>query len=507
MFTEFTTKNWRDFLPAVYKWAKSVNIAASSTPLEANLTVVPVTVDKDKKVSLVSPGFSGDQNKEILELAAKIDWKGQDGKVQVGSSFGQLALVCVSQLKVANAQIGRQFGIDLSSLVKGRNLECLQVGVPTDLSALDVFEGLCSGLYDAKLFSGPISSNSVTGFPQKLCFLTDKFDNADLDARRVLAQSAALARMLQDAPANILTPGGFAAIGDSIAKDAGQSVKILGRPEMEKEGMGSFLSVANGSPLDPKMIVVEIKGKDTSKTVSLVGKGLTFDAGGISIKPAAGMDEMKFDMSGGAAVMGAIHYFSQVKPETNVVCLIGAVENMCSGTATRPGDIVVACNGKSIEVQNTDAEGRLVLADVLSYTVKYHKPNLIIDAATLTGACLYALGHCGAALMSNDDSTADFVMKAAQDVGEPLWRLPLWPELDKEVGGTYSDLANIPKPNVKAGTIIGGVFLKEFIGETNWVHLDIAGTAWSCQATGYTGGSGSGFGMKTMIAAVNRFEK
>jgi leucyl aminopeptidase len=248
------------------------------------------------------------------------------------------------------------------------------------------------------------------------------------------------------------------------------------------------------------MIVIEIAGANPNETVALIGKGLTFDSGGISLKPGLGMGEMKYDMSGGAAVLGAAYFLGSVRPKSKVVCIIGAVENMPGPTATRPGDVVVAMNGKTIDVQNTDAEGRLVLCDLLHYANVTYKPTLMVDIATLTGAVLHALGHAGAALMSNDQHTADHVLKTAREQGEPFWQLPLWPELEKEVKGECSDLANIAKPNVQAGTIIGGIFLAEFVGSTKWVHLDIAGTGWGCRATGFPAAGGSSFGLRTMVA-------
>lgn len=513
MFKGFNRKSWKDFLPSVYSWVQSVPVSFQKSDLAGAVTILPVAIKNGSGFTFNSAAAIGSLESEVESVCKTVAWQGQGGSVQLGVKDRQFGLVATTNLDVPTPQAARQFGIDLCQSFKGREPESLVIYTPKGMESLDVLEGIAQALYEPKSFKG--TNGGVAGkntpsvpntkLPKSITFVSEQDESAGLEDRRSLCQSMSLVRMLQDAPANVLTPEVFGQVADDIAKERGLKCQLFDREGLEKEGMGSFLSVADGSELPPRMILVEIPGKDTSKTVSLVGKGLTFDAGGVSIKPAAGMEEMKYDMSGGAAVMGAIHYFSRVKPETNVFCLIGAVENMCSGKATRPGDIVVASNGKSIEVQNTDAEGRLVLADVLSYTVRNHKPQLIVNAATLTGACLHALGHCGAALMSNDDDTAEFVTKAARDVGEPLWRLPLWPELEKEMKGSYGDLANLPKPNVKAGTIIGGVFLKEFVEDTKWVHLDIAGTAWSCMATGYTPGGGSGFGMKTMIASVQRF--
>jgi leucyl aminopeptidase len=320
-------------------------------------------------------------------------------------------------------------------------------------------------------------------------------------------QAGLLTRHLQDLPANILTPPRFAEIAEGLFKGTAAKVKIHGPRELKEYGMGAFLAVAQGSPIEPRMIEIDIPGKSQDQTIALVGKGLTFDSGGISIKGAAGMGEMKFDMSGGAAVLGAAWFLQKVKPSARTVCLIGAVENMPSGSAIRPGDIVQTMNGKTVEILNTDAEGRLVLCDVLTYAQRQFKPTLVADIATLTGAVLHGLGHAGAAYLTHNEKTAKLVYDVGQLYGEPLWRLPLWPELAKEVKSETADLANIPKPSVAAGTIIGATYLREFIeqADTEWVHLDIAGTAWACAATGYPEGAGSAFGLRTLIGLAMRY--
>jgi leucyl aminopeptidase len=271
--------------------------------------------------------------------------------------------------------------------------------------------------------------------------------------------------------------------------------------------MGSFLSVAHGSDTDPKLVAIKIAGQNPSKTVALVGKGVTFDAGGINIKPSAGLEEMKFDMSGAAAVLGAAHYFTAVKPPVNVVCALGAVENLLGPHATKPGDVVKAYNGKTIEILNTDAEGRLVLADVLSYVTEKYNPDLVIDIATLTGAVIFGLGHAGAGVMTKEQKTADFLKLVSERVCEPMWQLPLRPELESEVSSQLADYKNIAKASVKAGPIMGALFLREFVKDhrCEWAHLDVAGTAWSCSATGYHTGGGSGYGVRAMIGAAEMY--
>ena len=267
-------------------------------------------------------------------------------------------------------------------------------------------------------------------------------------------------------------------IADDCPAAAWLAVTVLGRKELEKLGAGSFLSVAQGTPQDPKLVAIEyLKGKKGAPPIALVGKGVCFDSGGISIKPAPGMEFMKFDMCGAAGVLGAMEAIARLKLRVNVVGLIGATTNMPSGTAINPGDVVKAMTGKSIEITNTDAEGRLILADVLGYAHRYH-PSVIIDAATLTGACVIALGHHASGAFGNNDRVLDEVIAAGKRGGEQAWPLPLWDDYKDQISSDVADLKNTGgRP---AGSVTAALFLQEFIpGGTPWVHLDIAGTAYS----------------------------
>jgi leucyl aminopeptidase len=246
---------------------------------------------------------------------------------------------------------------------------------------------------------------------------------------------------------------------------------------MEREKMGAFLCVAQGTPQDPKLIVLEHRrGKPNDKPVGLVGKGLCFDSGGISIKPAQGMEWMKFDMCGAAGVLGAMETIGRLQLPVNVVGLIGSTTNMPSGTAVKPGDVVQASNGTYIEIINTDAEGRLVLADVLAYAARF-KPAAVIDAATLTGACVIALGHTATGVMGSDDALVQEVLDAAKRAGEPGWPLPLWDDYKELIKSDVADIKN--SGGRPAGTITAALFLKAFAEDYPWVHLDIAGTAYT----------------------------
>ena len=292
-----------------------------------------------------------------------------------------------------------------------------------------------------------------------------------------MGAGTSLARTLGMTPGNICTPDHLAAVARDVASRHGMKYTELDRAGLEAEKMGSFLAVAQGTPQQPRMVTIEHRGGNAGdQPVVLVGKGLCFDSGGISIKPAAGMEWMKFDMSGAGGVIGAMEVVGTLKLPINVIGVFGATTNMPSGTAVNPGDVVRSQLGKYIEIINTDAEGRLVLADLLSY-VRRFKPSAVIDAATLTGACVIALGHTATGVLGTDQKLVDEVLAAADTAGERGWQLPLWDDYAELMKSDVADVKNAG--GRAAGAITAAVFLKEFAGEYPWVHLDIAGTAYS----------------------------
>ena len=293
---------------------------------------------------------------------------------------------------------------------------------------------------------------------------------------RAIGDGHSLARRVANLPGNVCTPEYLAETAREIANRYGMQLTVLGRAEMEREGMGSFLSVAQGTPQEPKLIVLEYRQGGDRPPITLVGKGLCFDSGGISIKPAQGMEWMKFDMCGAAGVLGAMEAIGQLRLPVNVVGLVGSTTNMPSGTAMKPGDVVRASNGKYIEIINTDAEGRLVLADVLAYAKRF-SPAVVIDAATLTGACVIALGHSATGVMGTDEAMIQEVLAAGKRASEPGWPLPLWDDYKPLIKSDIADVKN--SGGRPAGTITAALFLKEFAEGYPWVHLDIAGTAYS----------------------------
>lgn len=303
-----------------------------------------------------------------------------------------------------------------------------------------------------------------------------------------IGQGVNLARLLGDLPGNICTPTYLAEqalkLGDNHKK---LTVEVLEEKQMKALGMGSLLSVAVGSDQPAKLIVFEYKGGNKKDApIALVGKGITFDTGGISLKPGAGMDEMKYDMCGAASVLGAFHAITALNLPINVVGVVAATENMPSGKATKPGDIVTSMAGLTIEVLNTDAEGRLVLCDALTYTQERFKPRSVVDIATLTGACVIALGTHATGLFSNNDDLAKALLDAGDLSGDRAWRMPLWDEYQKQLDSNFADLANIGGRD--AGSVTAACFLSRFTENVPWAHLDVAGTAWkSGAAKGATG--------------------
>jgi leucyl aminopeptidase len=317
------------------------------------------------------------------------------------------------------------------------------------------------------------------------------------EAARVCAEAQNRARDLQSLPSNVATPSFLGRrAGEIASRQEGVSAEVLGRDEIAAKEMGGLVAVSQGTAEEPKLIVLRYDGGGSAPALGFVGKGVTFDTGGISLKPSASMHEMKMDMSGAAAVLEAVAAIAELGLPLNLIAVVPSTENMPSGTAIKPGDVITQYNGKTVEVNNTDAEGRLILADALAYAVELGAQR-IVDLATLTGAVLMALGSTYAAVISNDDELASEVTKAGEATGELVWRLPLHPEYKELTKGTVADLTNASAKR-KAGTIYAGSFLEEFVGDTPWAHVDIAGTAWDVGRP-YTGSDASGFGVRLLV--------
>ncbi|HEY0242175.1 MAG TPA: leucyl aminopeptidase, partial [Gemmatimonadaceae bacterium] len=353
------------------------------------------------------------------------------------------------------------------------------VGDATEREVEAATVGIIAGGWQYRDLKTPPPENEQRSPLGKATVIAESADNvqAGIASGEAIGAGHSLARTLAMMPGNLCTPEFLAKTAEEIAARHAMKITVLGRAEMQKEGMGSFLSVAQGTPQDPKLIVLEYSGGSAGdKPVGLVGKGLCFDSGGISIKPAQSMEDMKYDMCGAAGVLGAMEAIARMQLPLNVVGLVGATTNMPSGTATNPGDVVRSHLGKYIEVINTDAEGRLVLADVLSYARRFN-PAVVVDAATLTGACVIALGHTATGVFSTDEGLISEIIAAGKRAGEPGWSMPLWDEYRDLIKSEVADIKNTG--GRAGGAITAAMFLKEFTSEYPWVHLDVAGTAYS----------------------------
>lgn len=316
----------------------------------------------------------------------------------------------------------------------------------------------------------------------------------------IIAEAQNLARTLQARPGNVATPTHLADEARKVAEAHGLHITVLGEADMEREGMHAILAVSRGSREEARFIVLEHRGGgDGDRPLVLVGKGLTFDTGGISIKPAAGMEDMKFDMSGGAAVIAALQAVARLGVPAHVVGIVPASENLPSGEALKPGDVIRTRAGKTVEVINTDAEGRLILADALAWGAAL-RPAAMVDCATLTGAVLISLGRHAAAVMGNDDALVEELRGAGARAGERCWPLPLWPEYGKQLESDTADLMNVG--GREGGSITAGWFLREFVGDTPWAHLDVAGTAYGDGKLPYQRKGGYGFPMRLLVEWV-----
>jgi leucyl aminopeptidase len=446
----------------------------------------------------------------ISSLLSHGEIKGKFGEVSIVHTFGKLPARIV-----AVAGLGRRedFNVDKIRGVTGefcrslRKLNCHRIttilhgagmgGIELETSAQAITEGALLGLYSFTKYKKPEYQN----VEEIMIAVTEKESVPILESAiakgKVVAEATNLARDMVNEPASYMTPSRMAEVAEDIASKYNLECKVFDREDMEAMGMEALLGVARGSNQPPKLITLAYKGDERSeKAMGFLGKGITFDSGGISIKPSEGMDEMKGDMAGAAAVMTAVGAIAQLKPKINVTAIIPATENLPSGTALKPGDILRAMNGKTIEVISTDAEGRLILADALSYAVKQGLSPLI-DLATLTGACRVALGLLYSGVFGNDRDLIDKVLKAGERTGEKMWQMPL-PEEYKEQN--KSDIADIKNTgNRYGGAITAALFLAEFVGNTPWIHLDIAGPRLSSKDSGYLVKGAAGFGVRTLV--------
>ncbi len=411
---------------------------------------------------------------------------------------------CLEQVRLAAGTAARRAGrLKVKSLMAALPEE-------TGLAAVDVAECVTEGLLLANYRFDKYKTGKK-GKDDKKIGLVQQFllHNGGLSRRSVrlgikrgdwAARAACQARDMANEPGNGWTPAQFAEFGRKLARNSDLKCQIIDKDEMKKLGMGGILGVNQGSALPPKLVILQYQGAPKKKgtNLMLVGKGLTFDSGGISLKPAAGMEDMKYDMCGGAAVISAMQAISEEKPKgINIVALIPATENLSGAAAIKPGDVITHFGGKTSEIINTDAEGRMILADALAYGIKTYNPDAVVDLATLTGAVIVGLGHHRTGLLSTNDSLVEQILAAGDHAGEPLWRLPLGSEYSKQIESRVADIKNTG--GKEAGTITAAAYLQEFINDTPWAHLDIAGTAWGFTDKSYIPKGPSGIAVRTLV--------
>ena len=446
----------------------------------------------------------------ISSLISRGEIKGKFGEVNIVHTFGKLPARIVA---IAGLGKRQDFNADKIRGVAGefcrtlRKLNCHKIatilhgadigGIELEASAEAIAEGALLGLYSFTKYKKAEYENIeemriVVREEEKVPIL-----ELAIGKGKVVAEATNLARDMVNEPANYMTPSQMAEAAKEIANKYNLEFKVFDREDIEAMGMEALLGVAKGSNQPPKLITLSYKGDERSeKALGVLGKGITFDSGGISIKSSEGMGEMKDDMAGAAAVMTALGAIAQLKPKINVTAIIPATENLPSGTALKPGDVLKAVNGKTIEVISTDAEGRLILADALSYAQKLGL-SPIIDLATLTGACRVALGTLYSGVFGNDQELIDKILKAAEKTGERMWQMPMPEEYKEQNKSEIADVKNTG--NRYGGAITAALFLAEFVDNTPWVHIDIAGTASSTKESGYIIKGATGVGVRTLV--------
>jgi leucyl aminopeptidase len=490
-------------------------------------------IEKTKTDALVVDYFEGDDSlteklkmidkaldNNISQLINQREIKGKLNEITIIHSLGKLPATRVIVLglgkhneltkdKIRNAvaillRILRQKGV-LEIVI--RTLGAGVAGISDGDSSQAITEGALLGLYTFRKHTtkeqeyAPIKQITIMEADNSLLTSIEE----SLHKGQVMAEAAIIARDMVNEPSNYMTPSDMADAAKALADTYGLKLNIFDNKQMHELGMGALLGVSQGSEQLPKFIVLRYSGDDTEKLdIALVGKGITFDSGGISIKPSEGMEEMKGDMAGGAAVMAAISAIAQLKLRINIIAVIPATENMPGGRAFKPGDVLSAMNGKTIEVISTDAEGRLILADALSYT-KTFDVKYIIDVATLTGACHVALGDVCTGVFGNNQKLVDKVIKAGNETGELMWQMPMF-EQYKEFN--KSDVADIKNSGGRwGGAVIAAQFLSEFVGDTPWVHMDIAGTSDTDKERGYILKGATGVPVRTLIELILNLTK
>jgi len=491
--------------------------------------IMPAEYNGDLLVHLVRQSLKGApqcQDSSVAKILKRTfdigDFKGKEGETLMyypaptakGQHGPRRILMVGLGKEELNRELFREAGGQIAAVVSKHNISKIMVVVPEEIPfakdelAECLTEGLVLGSYCFEKYKTKNEPDESHGELKEVSFFAgdDKAVRKGMKQGEIAARAATIARDMANEPASHWTPAHFAAYGKELADKFGMACKVLSAEQMKKLGMGGIIGVNQGSDQPPKMVILEYKTAPKAKTLLLVGKGLTFDSGGISLKPSGGMEEMKYDMCGGAAVLATMQAVAEAKLKgVNVVAIVPATENLPGPSAIKPGDLINQYGGKTVEVINTDAEGRLILADALAYGIKKFKPDMVVDVATLTGAVIVGLGHHRTGMLGNNDELCDQLSAAGDHAGELLWRLPLDKEYTKQLKSDIADLKNVGKRD--GGTITAAAFLKEFVGDTPWAHLDIAGTAWNFTKKSYVPKGPSGIAVRTLFELVRRVGK
>lgn len=480
-----------------------VNITSkniSEDLIETEALILPLFEDSSQEIYSFIDNKIGHLIKRILESREFSGRLSQTSLLHVtGIKSERILLVGLGKKSDITSEKIRQAGAKSLSFLKDTGLKDISISTIIfdeikvfDAKHIPIFyflEGALLSLYRFSRYKKNENSKEI----KNITLLTDK--EIDMAWLKTSVDSINFVKDLINTPSNDLTPTTLGNIAKSLSNEK-LSVKILEKDEIEREGMGAYLSVAKGSEEPPKFIVLEYSGGNNDPII-LIGKSITFDSGGISLKPSEGMEKMKYDMAGGAVVLGVIKAASTLNLSLKIIGILPATENLPSGSATKPGDIVRSINGKTIEIVNTDAEGRLCLADAIGYALKYYKPRCIIDIATLTGACSIALGNEAIALMGNDREIIDIMKRASAETYERVWEMPLYEEYKDYL---KSDVADIKNSGGRNGSLVtAGYFLKEFVNKTPWIHLDIASTAWNDKDKPYMQKGATGVGVRLIL--------
>lgn len=488
-----------------------------------DLAVVFVYQNKSKKIVLPEIG------KTYLKTVSKLgDFEGKTGQLLLVYSqehrelkkYGASRICFVGggekaakENSVKVAEKYRDLGGKIAQRAKGVKAESIAVladtidDVEKELGVQMLTEGILLGSYRFDKYKKPDPENVEKPLMQLTIYSREHFAlvKKSVTKGENSAISVMDARDMANEPGNLWTPAQFAQYAEEVAIETGIECTVFDKKKLQSMKMGGILAVNAGSQEPPKMIVLDYKPEKYSQTIMFVGKGLTFDSGGVSLKPAAGMQDMKYDMCGGAAVLASMKAIAKEKPAVRVVGIVPSTDNMMSGSATKPGDIITHYNGITSEVINTDAEGRLILADALAYGNKQYSPDCIIDLATLTGAVIVALGHHNTGLFSNNDKLAELLCRAGENSGEPLWRLPLGKDYAKQLDSDVADTKNVG--GREGGSITAACYLEKFIDDTPWAHMDIAGTAWDFTKKSYIPKGPSGNSVRTLVEFVRNWKK